>query len=152
VSGYVLDTSALLAMLRDEPGAAQVLEILGSSLGGEVHEPPAPYGDEPPAGAPETPVYLPFIAVMELEYRAERLWGRYQADRLSALVRAWPVELVESSPLWRREAAAVKAGHRLSLADAWICSLALIQKARLVHRDPEYDAVRGLEVVRLPDL
>lgn len=150
--GYVLDTSSLLAMLRDEPGAAQVLEVLGSSLGGEVNEPAAPYGDDPAASTPEAPVYLPFIAVMELEYRAERLWGRYEADRLSALVRAWPVELVESSPLWRREAAAVKAGHRLSLADAWICSLALIQKARLVHRDPEYDAVRGLEVVRLPDL
>jgi len=155
VPGYVLDTSALLAMLRDEPGAARVLEILGSSLDSSrsvVHEPATPYGADSWAPAEEAPVYLPFIAVMELEYRAERLWGRYQADRLSALVRAWPVELVESSPLWRREAAAVKAGHRLSLADAWICSLALIQNARLVHRDPEYDAVRGLEVVRLPDL
>lgn len=152
--GYVLDTSAVLAMLRDEPGAQQVLEILGSGLAGEVHEPEAPYGDDSGrdddrAGA--EPVLLPFVAVMELEYRAERLWGRYQADRLSALVRAWPVELVESSPLWRREAAAVKASGGLSLADAWICSLAMISSARLVHKDPEYDAVPGLDCLRLPD-
>jgi len=154
VPGYVLDTSALLALLRDEPGAQQVLEILGSGLAGEVHEPPFHYGAEDagndaPAGA--EPVLLPFLAVMELEYRAERLWGRYQAERLSALVRAWPVELVESSPLWRREAAAVKVSGGLSLADAWICSLAMLSSARLVHKDPEYDAVPGLDCLRLPD-
>lgn len=148
--GYVLDTSALLAMLRAEPGAEQVLEILGSGVGGEVHEPVVPYASGDSEAAERPPVYLPFVAVMELEYRAERLWGRYRADYLSALVQAWPVELVESSPLWRRRAAGVKASHRLSLADAWICSLALLQRARLVHRDPEYDAVRGLEAVRLP--
>jgi predicted nucleic acid-binding protein len=150
VPGYVLDTSALLAMLRAEPGAEQVLEILGSGVGGEVHEPMAPYGSRVSGEAHRPPVYLPFVALMELEDRAERLWGRYRADYLSALVQAWPVELVESSPLWRRQAAAVKASHRLSLVDAWICSLALLQRAKLVHRDPEYDAVRGLETVRLP--
>ena len=149
--GHVLDTSALLALLRDEPGAQRVLEILGSGVTGEVHEPRAPYGAEEGEDEAAPPVLLPFVAVMELEYRAERLWGRYRADRLSALVRAWPVELIESSPLWRREAAAVKAAHRLSLAEAWICSLAMISSARLVHKDPEYDAVRGLESLRLPD-
>lgn len=128
-----------------------MLEILGSTLDGEVQEPHAPYGAKNDDEGDRPPVLLPFVAVMELEYRAERLWGRYRADRLSALVRAWPVDLVESSPLWRREAAAVKAAHRLSLADAWICSLALISSAKLVHKDPEYDAVRGLESVRLPD-
>lgn len=142
--GYVLDTSALLALVLDEPGGMEVLKILGSRLGGEVHE-KRPDEAEPP------PVYLPFIAVMELEYRLTRLHGVYEAARRSAMIRHWPVELVESSPRWRLQAARIKANHRLSLADSWIAGLAILQDARLVHRDPELDAVEGLRALRLPD-
>lgn len=142
--GYVLDTSALLAAVQNEPGGVQVLEILGSRLGGEVHEPSLVPSDAPP-------VYLPFMALMELEYKLIQRRGLYEAIRQSAVIRAWPVEVVESSERWRREAARIKAEHSLSLADAWIAALAILRSARLVHRDPEYDAIRELDSVRLPD-
>lgn len=144
MAGYVLDTSALLALVLDEPGGIEVLEILGSRLGGEVHE-RGPDEAEPP------PVYLPFMALMELEYRLTQLQGVYEAARRSAMIRHWPVELMESSPLWRLQAARLKARYPLSLGDAWIASLAVLQDARLVHRDPEFDAVEDLRVLRLPD-
>jgi predicted nucleic acid-binding protein len=67
------------------------------------------------------------------------------------MIRAWPVELVESTERWRSEAARIKAEYSLSLADAWIAALALLRSARLVHRDPEYDAILDLETLRLPD-
>lgn len=142
--GYVLDTSALLAMVLEEAGAQQVLEILGSRLGGEVHETSAV-----DSGAP--PVYLPFVALMEFEYRVTRLFGEYEAERRSAMIRYWPVDIVESNPSWRLQAARIKAYHRLSLADAWIAALAIVHSARLVHRDPEFDAVDGLRSLRLPN-
>lgn len=142
--GYVLDTSALLAMYYQEPGSLEVLEIVSGGVSGEVHEPGA---------IPEVPdpVYLPFMALMEAEYVVRQRQGFWESDRASHMVRAWPVELVESSPIWRREAAKIKARHALSLGDAWIASLALLQDARLVHRDPEFEAVPGLRAVRLPD-
>lgn len=144
MAGYVLDTSALLAAVQNEPGGIQVIEILGSRLGGEVHDPSAAPGDAPP-------VYLPFMTLMELEYHLTQRRGLYEAARESAVIRAWPVELVESSPRWRQEAARLKATHSLSLADAWIAGLAILRSARLVHRDAEFDAIPELESVRLPD-
>jgi predicted nucleic acid-binding protein len=146
VAGYVLDTSALLAFVQQEPGGEQVLEILGSRVGGEVHE-PASGASSPEAG----PVYLPFMTLMECDYQLRRRLGFYESDRLLRMIRAWPVELVESSERWRREAARIKAEYSLSLGDAWIAALAILRSARLVHRDPEYDAIRDLETVRLPD-
>jgi predicted nucleic acid-binding protein len=146
VAGYVLDTSALLAFVQQEPGGEEVLEILGSRVGGEVHEP------APGAVASEAvPVYLPFMTLMECDYQLRRRLGFYESDRLLRMIRAWPVELVESTERWRREAARIKAEHSLSLADAWIAALALLRSARLVHRDPDYDAIRDLDSLRLPD-
>lgn len=146
MAGYVLDTSALLAFVQQEPGSEEVLEILGSRVGGEVHEPASGASDQE---AP--PVYFPFMTLMECDYQLRRRLGVYESDRLLRMIRAWPVELVESSERWRREAARIKAEHWLSLADAWIAALALLRSARLVHRDPEYDAIRDLETLRLPD-
>jgi predicted nucleic acid-binding protein len=34
---------------------------------------------------------------------------------------------------------------------AWIAALAILRAARLVHRDPEYDAIPELVSERLPD-
>jgi predicted nucleic acid-binding protein len=48
-------------------------------------------------------------------------------------------------------AAEVKSRGGLSVADAWIASLALLHDAELVHKDPEFDAVEGLRAHRLPD-
>jgi predicted nucleic acid-binding protein len=145
VSGYVLDTSALLALVQQEPGAERVLAILGSGVGGDVHEPPPePFPRERP------PVYLPFMSLMELDDHLRRRRGLYESDRLLRMIRAWPVELVESSERWRREAARIKAEHSVSLADAWIAALAILRSARLIHRDPEYDAIPGLVSERLP--
>jgi len=144
--GYVLDTSALLAMYYQESGALEVLEIVATGVGGEIHEPAAGLVGRDPA-----PVYLPFMALMEIEYVVRQREGRYEADRASHLVRAWPLELKESTPIWRREAARVKSRYPLSLGDAWIAALAILHSARLVHRDPELDVVEGLRSLRLPD-
>lgn len=142
----MLDTSALLSLVQRGPGWERVLEVLGSGVGGEVHE-PAP---EASASAPP-PVYLPFMSLMETDYQLRRRRGPYEADRMLRMIRAWPVELVESSERWRREAARIKADYSLSVADAWIAALAIQRAARLVHRDPEYDAIPELVSERLPD-
>lgn len=141
MSGYVLDTSALLALFHQEKGAEEVVRILGSDRDGMVHE---------VAGTQGASVYLPFVALMELEYLVLRANGAYEADTATRLILSWPVILVESYPDWRRAAARVKSAAGLSLADAWNASLALLMDAELVHKDPEFDRVEGLRSLRLP--
>jgi predicted nucleic acid-binding protein len=60
------------------------------------------------------------------------------------------VERIESNSDWGRKAAVVKSQGRLSMADAWISSLALMLGAELVHKDPELDALQDLKHRRLP--
>jgi predicted nucleic acid-binding protein len=129
---YVLDTSALLTVLNNEPGVDTVLSILEAAHSGEAQ------------------VTLPFMALMELEYLSLRQRSQEETQRMLTLVEAWPVAIEDSTQEWRHEAARVKATASVSLADAWICSLACLVDAELVHKDPEYDTVPDLRSLRLP--
>jgi predicted nucleic acid-binding protein len=95
-------------------------------------------------------VYLPFMALVELEYLSLRQRSREATQGILTLVEAWPVEIEESSQGWRHEAARVKGSASISVADAWICGLAFLLDAELVHKDPEYDGVSGLRALKLP--
>ena len=134
---YVLDTSALLTVLNDEEGADVVLEILAAACREEE-------------SSEAITVHLPFMALMEMEYLMLRRLSQKETQKVITTVKAWPVELRESSEEWRSEAAMVKATTRLSVADAWICGLARLLGAELVHKDPEYEAVDGLRSLCLP--
>ena len=132
MSVYVLDTSALLTVLNNEPGVGAVLDVLEAARSGEAR------------------VYVPFMALMELEYMSLRQRSREATQGILTLVESWPVEIEESTQEWRHEAARAKAGASISLADAWMCSLACLLDAELVHKDPEYDGIRGLRALQLP--
>lgn len=122
---YVLDTSAILAVLLAEKGYQAIVEVL----------------QQAEAGAE---LYLPFIGLMELHYRMLRLAGPDEALAASHLVERWPARIVESSHEWRYHAAEIKARGGLSVADAWIAALAIERDATLFHKDPEFERVAGL--------
>ena len=132
---YVLDTSAVLCVLNQEDGADQVLAVLSSSRS---------------APSERAQVLVPFIALMELEYLLRRRLDSREAERVLLLVESWPVEVRESNTEWRHAAAQLKATSRISMGDAWIASLALLEDGELVHKDPELGQVSGLKAVRLP--
>ena len=94
---------------------------------------------------------LPFMTIMEVDYVLRRILSPPEVERTMAALREWPATIVESSPEWGQRAAEVKSRGGLSMADAWIASLALLHDAELVHKDPEFDAVEGLRAHRLPD-
>jgi len=127
LADYVLDTSAVMAVLQAEDGAQTVRELIDG-------------------GADCT---LPFVVMMEIEYKllAKRV---AKVDDALNLVWSWPVSIVESDAPWGRIAAQVKAHGGLSFADSWVASLALIQDATLVHKDPEFEPVSGLKHLKLP--
>jgi predicted nucleic acid-binding protein len=119
-------------MMRQEPGFETIRDLIERS--------PAS-GDR---------ILVPFIVPMEVEYTSLRQESREIVDRWLGEIDDWPAAIVESNPRWRRMAAYVKTGFRLSLADAWVAALALLEDAVLVHKDPEFDAVAGLRHLRLP--
>jgi predicted nucleic acid-binding protein len=119
----------LIRFLRDEAGADQVQRIVEG----------------------EEPVLLPFMTIMEVNYVLRRTLSAPEVEHAMAALREWPVTIAESSPEWGRRAAELKSRGGLSVADAWIASLALLSDAELVHKDPEFDAVEGLRSHRLPD-
>lgn len=129
---YILDSSAILCFLLGEDGAGDVSELL--------HE----------AGSDNTKILLPFIVLMELEYWLLRRLIPEEVAGIMLRLETWPVEIEESYPEWRHQAARIKADATLSVADAWIAALAIIHNALLVHKDPEFNKVSRLRVLQLP--
>ena len=120
---FCLDTSAILTLRDDEPGAERVAMLL-----------------EGP-----DPCFACFMTRMEVLYRVwkdegERS-GRLAYEQLQSLPIAW---VDQTEPLLL-EASRIKALHRLSVADAWIAAAALLSRATLLHQDPEFEAITELD-------
>ena len=118
-----LDTSAILTLRDDEPGAERVATLL----------------DGP------DPCFACFITRMEVLYRVwkdegERA-GRLAYEQLQSL----PIQWVDQTEPLLLEASRIKALHRLSVADAWIAAAALLGRATLLHKDPEFEAITQLD-------
>ncbi|MBI2354313.1 MAG: PIN domain-containing protein [Deltaproteobacteria bacterium] len=132
MSGFLLDTSALLALRDDETGAERVANILESAADGGI----ACHGC--------------FISLMEVLYRVWKDEGEEAGRSAYRVCQRLPITwLHESTPLLER-AAEIKARFPLSLADAWIAAAALELDAILVHKDPEFEKVSGLKQECLP--
>jgi predicted nucleic acid-binding protein len=129
---FLLDTSALLTLRDDEPGAARVGELLHDAQ----------------SGGPLC--YACFITLMEVFYRVWKDEGEAAGREAYADCLALPIRWVHESPELLERAAAVKATHPLSVADAWIAAAALELDATLVHKDPEFERLPGLKEERLP--
>jgi predicted nucleic acid-binding protein len=116
---YLLDTSALLTLIEDEPGAERVEEILRDERS-----------------------FLPWPVLLEVHYVSRQEQGQGEADRRYALLKQLPCKI-----LWEIDeptlltASRLKASHRLSLADSLIAAFAQRQNAILVHKDPEFEVL-----------
>ena len=127
MAGYVLDSSAIVTLLFSEEGDETVREVLNT-------------GEN---------VLLPFIAMMEVQYKILRARPD-RFDDYMAYLDSWPAAVVESDPEWGRYAAEIKVPGKVSLADAWMAALALNRDAVLVHKDREFESVDELKMLSLP--
>lgn len=126
---FVLDASAILTLIENEPGADRVDEILKSSS-----------------------FLIPWIALLEVHYITLQELSEEQANRRYALLTqtggsvSWEID--EPTML---VASHLKAEHRLSLADAITAAYAIRNDATLVHKDPEYAVLEGtMDLEALP--
>ena len=96
----VLDTSAILTLIEDEPGAARVQEILEQGT-----------------------AVIPWVVLLEAYYISYQERGQDEADLRYALMKRLPVtfdDVLDEPRLLT--AGRLKASHRLSLADAIIAA------------------------------
>ncbi len=125
---YLLDTSAILTLIEDEPGASRVDELLRTRRS-----------------------LLPFVAGLETYYITLREAGAGEAERRLFLLRQLPVRWLDTvDDAILVTAGRFKAQHRLSLADCLIAAFAAEAGAILVHKDPEYSSLAALPQEPLP--
>jgi predicted nucleic acid-binding protein len=125
-SRWLLDTSALLALRDNEAGAERVADLLRQAINSQGM------------------VLACFMSRMEVLYRVWKDEDERQARLADAQIQSLPICWVAASDLLLEQAAAIKACHALSVADAWIAAAARQEGAVLVHKDPEFQAINSL--------
>ena len=118
---YVLDTSALLTLRDDEPGADRVAALLAQ------------------AGSRKARCAASFMTLMEVFYRVWKDEGEAAGRLAYEQCQGLPIDWMHETPEMLEAAAAIKASYALSLADAWIAACAQMTTGVLVHKDPEVE-------------
>jgi len=117
---YVLDSSALLALLQDEPGAQMVEDLIVD-----------PDGD--------TEVFISSINLGEVLYVMQRHFGEEATGRVEDAILSSPkIQIADASWDRVRSAARIKAIGGLSYAGCLGAALADEMDAYLVTSDPEF--------------
>ena len=122
-AAQVLDSHALLALLRDEAGSEMVATILEK------------------AGQREKPVHMTEVNYAEVQYTIRRKDGAAAWTAIASELKAAPIEFHPADRRLADTAADFKARFKLSLADAFAAALAKEKKAELITGDSEFKAL-----------
>jgi predicted nucleic acid-binding protein len=120
---FLLDTSALMTLRDEEPGAERVAELLALAASGQAR------------------ALACFMTRMELLYRVWKDEGEAEGRLVYEQCASLPLEWVHQTEALLVRAGEFKALHPVSVADAWIAACADLHGAILVHKDPEFRAV-----------
>ena len=132
-NGYVFDSFALLAYFGNEPGAETVEHLLRQAQSQTIT------------------LHLSLVNLGEVYYIIQRERGRDVAVATLALIDQLPIhhEAVDRPRVLA--AAAFKANHAISYADAFAAALGQQLHVPVVTGDPEFQKVAGFfEVLWLP--
>ena len=123
---FVLDTSAILALTGNEPGASEVQALLADAIAGRIR------------------MHSSFVTLTEVEYITTQKEGAEAARQRVADLIALPIQWLHSDAALCSEAAKLKAAHKISFADAFVAATAARLDATLIHKDPEFGALAGV--------
>lgn len=130
---HVLDTSAIIALIDAEEGADVVRELLKQAY------------------FENATILVSFMTFMEVYYNSLKKSGEEKARQRLDQMDSLPILRVDSTEAMGIIASKIKAKYRLSVADAWIASLAKQRNAILVHKDPEFEQIESeIQVLKLP--
>jgi predicted nucleic acid-binding protein len=119
----VLDTSAILTLTGNEPGADEVQAYVVDAIAARIR------------------MYGSFVSLTEVEYITSQEEGEAVARQRLADLNAMPIQWVHSDQALCSEAAKLKATHKISFADSFVAATAQRFDATLIHKDPEFQAL-----------
>ena len=121
--GKVLDSFALIAYFRDEPGAETVENLLVT------------------AGKKDTPLHMTDVNYAEVKYSIVKKDGAAAWEEAAKILQGLPIDFHSTTRALADTAADYKARFKMSLADAFAAALAKEKKAELITGDPEFKAL-----------
>lgn len=125
---YLPDTSAILTLMENEEGSDTVENILRTKT-----------------------LILPAIVLLEVYYTSIQRRNLEIAQQRYAILKSLPAKhLPELSEPILLKSGEFKANYSISLADAVIAACASIFDATLIHKDPEYEAIKIIRQMPLP--
>ena len=119
----VLDSFALIAYFRDEPGADVVEGLLVA------------------AGKKDTPLHMTDVNYAEVKYSIVKKDGADAWAEAAKILQGLPIDFHSTTRAMADIAADFKARFKMSLADAFAAALAKEKKAELITGDPEFKAL-----------
>jgi len=128
----VLDSFALIAYFRDEPGAEVVESLLVT------------------AGKKDNPLHMTDVNYAEVKYSVVKKDGAQAWEEAAKILQGLPIDFHSTNRALADTAADFKARFKMSLADAFAAALAKERNAELVTDDPEFKALeKDIKVVWL---
>ncbi len=121
--GKVLDSFALIAYFRDEPGAEAMENLLVT------------------AGKKDSPLHMTDVNYAEVKYSIVKKDGAEAWGEAAKILQGLPIAFHSTTRALADTAADFKARFKMSLADAFAAALAMEKKAELITGDPEFKAV-----------
>jgi predicted nucleic acid-binding protein len=121
----VLDSFALIAYFRDEPGAEAVEQLLIS------------------ASKRDSSLHMTDVNYAEVKYSIVKKDGAAAWAKAAKVLEGLPIDFHSTTRTLADTAADFKARFKLSLADALAAALAKENKAELVTGDPEFKPLEG---------
>lgn len=119
----VLDSYAMISFLEREKGFEAVAQLFEECIQQDKR------------------VFLCVVNWGEVIYHALREGGEETAHLAEQAMRALPIQLVDAGEELTRQAARLKASHRMSYADCFAAASAISKKCELLTGDPEFKQV-----------
>ena len=123
MANIVLDSYALLAFFRDEPGKDKV-ELLLNETAADKHT-----------------LFMSCINAGEVYYMAYRKDGPQKADLVWKALQQFPIEIIAADLELTFKAAQLKSKYKISFADAFAAALGIAKKAVVYTGDKEFENI-----------
>ena len=126
-----MDACALLALLRNEPGADIVAATINDTNNNEAE------------------IIMNKVNLLEVYYDLYRTIGKDKADEVLTEIKKRPLTInAEITDEIFYEAGRLKASHKISLADSFALAQAIVSGGELMTSDHhEFDPIEGQEVI-----
>ena len=125
MAAKILDASAVMVFLQDEPGADDVRNLLLKAEEGGVK------------------LAMSVVNLGEVWYAIARVKSPETADSYIQQIRGMAIEIVDVDWPLARQAATYKAGEKISYADCFAAALAKARRGEVLTSDKEFKVLEG---------